>query len=94
MDEQLALFNDLEDSFSIDGLFDKCYVATKKRYPRAMECESQDDYINFVNDEAELLYASQLKDIAQRIEDRIYSKQKSEIDSIYGLTFDDSLDNI
>ena len=94
MDEQLALFNDLQDSFSIDGLYDKCYMATKKRYPRAMECESQDDYINFVNDEADLLYASQLKDIAQRIEDRIYNRQKEEIDSIYGLTFDDSLDNI
>ena len=96
MEEQLALFDNLEDSYSIENLWDKCYTATKKKYPKAMECEDYSSYVEFVNDETDLLYAEQLKDIANRIENRIYGKQRQEIDLIYDeyLTIPNKLDNI
>lgn len=89
-EEQLALFN-LQNSYSIENLRDKCYMEIKKKYPRALSCESFDDYSSFIEDETDLLYAEHLKEIAKRIEDRIYGRQKAEIDSIYLTTGEDSV---
>lgn len=80
---QLALFSNLENSYSIENLRDKCYLEIKKKYKKPMDCESFDDFCQFIEDETDLLYAYKLKEIAERIENRIYGEQKKIIDQAY-----------
>lgn len=82
VEEQLELL-EVKQSYSLVNLKDICFEEIKKQYPKALEEEEQEEYLDFIHDEAMLLFAERMRGLAQEIEDRIYNKQKEDIKILY-----------
>lgn len=83
MQEQIDLFY-IRKSYNLNHLRKICRDEVKAKYPSPMEDEDYVDYLNFLQDESDLLFASRLKDIANEIEERIYGTQKQVMQEVYG----------
>lgn len=82
MEEELTLFK-MEDSYSLVGLKDLCLKETREKFPKPVDGEEYDEYLEFVQQESDLLFAQRLKDIASNIEKRILEPQKEIINETY-----------
>ena len=81
-ESQLDLF-DIKESYSLVGLRDLCLKETKKNYPKPVEGEDWEDYISYIEDESDLLFAERLRKIADDIEKRILEPQSQMIRETY-----------
>ena len=82
MGEELTLF-EIKESYSLVNLKDLCLRETKEKYPKPMDGEDYEDYVAYLNDESDLLFAERLRKIADDIEKRILEPQKQMIDETY-----------
>lgn len=82
MGEELTLF-EIKESYSLVNLKDLCLRETKEKYPKPMDGEDYDDYITYIQDESDLLFAERLRKIADDIEKRILEPQKEMINETY-----------
>lgn len=82
MGEELTLF-EIKESYSLVNLKDLCLRETKEKYPKPMDGEDYDEYINYIQDESDLLFAERLRKIADDIEKRILEPQKEMINETY-----------
>ena len=81
-EDQLNLF-DIKESYSLVGLRDLCLKETKKNYPKPIDGEDWDEYIEFISQETDLLFAERLRKIADDIEKRILEPQSQMIRETY-----------
>ena len=82
MDNELTLFK-INESYSLVNLKDLCIRETKERFPKPVDGEEYEDYLDFINQEADLLFAERLRNIALSIEKRILEPQKEAINETY-----------
>lgn len=82
MGEELTLF-EVKESYSLVNLKDLCLRETKEKYPKPMDGEDYDEYITYIQDESDLLFAERLRKIADDIEKRILEPQKEMINETY-----------
>lgn len=80
--EELTLF-EMTNSYDLSRLKQLCYLETKKKYPKAVDEEDYDEYLNFLREEGDLLFCERLREIADQIEKRILEPQKQDIQRIY-----------
>lgn len=73
---------EIKESYNLVKLREQCREEIKNQFP-PVEDECSYEYGEFLKDESDLLFAQRLKEIAQQIEDRIYGKQKQEIQMVY-----------
>lgn len=83
--EDSTLFK-LTNSYDIKILKDVCRAEIKKQFPKAVEEEDYSDYLEFIEDETNLLYAQRLREIADEIENRVLKPQKLKIKCLYSKT--------
>ena len=83
MNEQLDFFYGKE-SYNLSNLKKLCRDEIKKQYPNSIDGEDYVSYLEFINDETDLLFAQRIREMADEIENRIYGKQKKEIQEVYG----------
>lgn len=81
-ENQLNLF-DVKESYSLVNLKDLCLRDTKEKYPKPVDGEDYDEWMAFINDESELLFAERLRKIADEIEKRILEPQSQMIKETY-----------
>ena len=82
MDVEMTLF-EIGESYSLVGLKDLCLRETKQKFPKPVDGEDWDEYLEFVQQESDLLFAQRLKDIASNIEKRILEPQSKIIKETY-----------
>ncbi len=82
MEYELTLFK-IEDSYSLVNLRDLCLRETKEKFPKPVDGEEYEEYLEFVQQESDLLFAQRLKDIASNIERRILEPQSQMIKETY-----------
>ena len=81
-ESQLSLF-EVKESYSLVNLKDLCLKEIKEKYPKPVEGEDYCDFLDFINQEADLLFAERLRIIANTIEKRILEPQKQIIHETY-----------
>ena len=81
MEGELTLFK-MEDSYSLVGLRDLCLRETKEKL-KPVEGEDYEEYLEFVQQESDLLFAERLRKIADDIEKRILEPQSQMIKETY-----------
>lgn len=82
MAEQLKLL-EVEETYNIGDLREICREFVRKKFPKPTEDEDIDEYMEFLNDEADLEYVARLRKIADDIESRILNPMKKNIQEIY-----------
>lgn len=82
MDNELTLFK-INESYSLVNLKDLCIRETKERFPKPVDGEEYEDYLDMIRDESDLLFAERLRKIADDIEKRILEPQKQMISETY-----------
>lgn len=82
MDGELTLF-DIKESYSLINLRDLCLKETKAKFPKPTEGEEYCEFLEFIQQEADLLFADRLKKIADDIEKRILEPQSQMIKETY-----------
>ena len=83
MQEQMTLFK-IEESYNLVNLKEACRESVKKQFPNPIPGEDYSDYIKFISEEADILFAERLEEIAHQIKERIYGEQKRVIQEVYG----------
>ena len=81
MSEEWTLF-EIKESYSLVGLRDLCIRETKSRL-KPVEGEDMEEFNKEVQDEADLLFAERLRNIADDIEKRILEPQSQMIRETY-----------
>lgn len=82
MAEQLKLLM-IEESYNLANLRDMCRDFVKKKFPSPMEDEDFDEYMEFLQQEADLEYVARLRKIADEIEARVLNPMKKDIREVY-----------
>lgn len=82
MAEQLKLL-EIEESYNLNNLRNICSEFVKKKFPCPVEDEEFDDYLQMIQDEADLEFAARLRKIADDIENRILNPMRKEIKEVY-----------
>ena len=80
-ENQLNLF-EVKDSYSLVGLRDLCLKETKENY-KQVDGQDFDEYMEDLHQEADLLFAERLRQIADEIEKRILEPQSKMIKETY-----------
>ena len=83
MSEQLDLLKK-EESYNLAHLRKICRDFVKAKYPSPVDGEDYLDYLEFIQTESDLEFATRIRKIADQIEERIYGKQKEVIREVYG----------
>lgn len=83
MSEQLDFFGNKE-SYNLNNLRKLCRDEIKKKFPSAVEGEDYLEYLEFIGQESDLLFAERLRKIADDIENRILGTQREIIREVYG----------
>ena len=83
MSEQLDFFGNRE-SYNLNNLRKLCRDEIKKKFPSAVDGEDYLEYLTFIGQEADLLFAERLRKIADEIEEKILGPQKKVIQEVYG----------
>jgi hypothetical protein len=78
----MTLFQ-ITNSYDIGKLKEICRNEIKKKFPHPVEDEEFDEYLQFIEDETDLLYAERLKKIANEIEKRILGGEPQKIQKTY-----------
>lgn len=84
-DNQYDLFV-VEESYNIADLRNICYREIRKTL-KQLPNQDEDEYEKEIAEEADLLYAEKLRQIADSIEKRILEPQAKEIHAVYGKHF-------
>ena len=84
-ENQLNLF-EVKKTYSLVGLRDLCLKETKENY-KQVDGEDFDEFEKELHDEADLLFAERLRQIADEIEKRILEPQSQMIKETYGNIF-------
>ena len=82
MSEQLDFFGNRE-SYNLNNLRKLCRDEVKKKFPSAVDGEDYLQYLSYIADESDLLFAERLRTIADDIENRILGEQKKIIQEVY-----------
>lgn len=82
MVEQLELL-EVKQTYSLLHLKDMCFDETRKQYPKAVEGELQEEYLEFVRSEAMMLFAQRLRELADDIERKELEPIKKNIKIMY-----------
>lgn len=82
MVEQLDFFGNKE-SYNLNNLRKLCRDEIKRQFPSAVDGEDYLQYLSYINDESDLLFAERLRKIADDIENRIFGEQKKIIQEVY-----------
>lgn len=82
MSEQLDFFGNRE-SYNLNNLRKLCRDEVKKKFPAAVDGEDYLQYLEFVGQETDLLFAERLRKIADEIEERILGEQRKIIQEVY-----------
>lgn len=82
MSEQLDFFGNRE-SYNLNNLRKLCRDEVKKKFPSAVDGEDYLQYLSYIADESDLLFAERLRKIADDIENRILGEQKKIIQEVY-----------
>lgn len=82
MSEQLDFFGNRE-SYNLNNLRKLCRDEVKKKFPSAVDGEDYLQYLSYISDESDLLFAERLRKIADDIENRIFGEQKKIIQEVY-----------
>lgn len=83
MSEQLDFFGNRE-SYNLNNLRKLCRDEVKKKFPSAVDGEDYSEYLKFIGEESDLLFAERLRKVADDIENRILGEQKKVIREVYG----------
>lgn len=79
----MSLFK-MHESYNLANLRKLCRDEVKRRFPTAMEGEDYTEYLTFISQESDLLFAERIRQIAAEIEERILGQQKQIIQEVYG----------
>ena len=82
MQEQIDLFY-AEETFNLGNLRQYCYEYIKRKYPKPVDGEDYSDFLSFLKDESDLMFAEKMRQEADRIEERILGTQKKIIQTLY-----------
>lgn len=83
MQEQMNLFK-VEESYNLVNLKESCRESIKKQFPNPIPGEDYNDYLVFIAEETDILFAERLEEIARQIKERIYGEQRRVIQEVYG----------
>lgn len=82
MVEQLDFFGNKE-SYNLNNLRKLCRDEIKRQFPSAVDGEDYSEYLEFIGQEADLLFSERLRKIADEIEERILGEQRKTIQEVY-----------
>lgn len=82
MSEEPLLF-EIQESYNLVGLRDACMDYVKKKYPQPMEDEDYDEYLQMLNDEADLEFCDRMRKMADQIEERVLNPIKKKVQETY-----------
>lgn len=82
MAEQLDFFGNKE-SYNLNNLRKLCRDEIKRQFPSAVDGEDYGEYLSYISDESDLLFAQRLRKIADDIENRIFGEQRKTIQEVY-----------
>ena len=82
MEQELTLF-EMQSVYNLKTIEENTRIFIRKKFPKPVEEEDMDSYIDFINDEYKLELASRLREIADRLEDEALKGQREMIRVAY-----------